>query len=196
MYVCIQGSHQGQLLWLEELRMRTIMATAFENISLRGRMAYVIMCAERYALTKKPNAEWRPVFKDLWSITEDIMWDDWSDRVMDLLPEFIYELEAYDPDEFSWLDKEDFVQLKELYDGMGDAWATIIRNLVDMEEIYAYTSIPGTGSESIALAEEAIKLVRDCGIDAPDVDQVAFSSFGENNGRGDPFDAKPLSLIL
>lgn len=172
------------------------MKNAFENISLRGRMAYVIMCAERYALAKKPNAEWQPVFKDFWSITKDIMWDDWSDRVIDLLPEYIYELEAYDPDEFSWLDEEGFKQLKKLYDDMGDAWSAILRNLVDMEEIYAYTSIPGTGSESIALAEEAIELVRSCGVDLPDVEQVAFSSFDDNGGRGNPFDAKPLSLIL
>lgn len=172
------------------------MTNAFENISLRGRMAYVIMCAERYALAKKPGVEWQLVFKDLWSIAEDIMWDDWSDRVMDLLPEYIYELETYDPNEFSWLDEEGFMQLKKLYEGMGDAWAVILRNLVDMEEIYAYTSIPGTGSESIALAEEAIQLVRDAGIDIPDIDRVAFSSFSENGGRGIPFDAKPLSMIL
>lgn len=172
------------------------MTIAFENISLRGRMAYVIMCAERYALTKKPDAEWRPVFKDLWSITEDIMWDDWSDRVMDLLPEYIYGLEAYDPNEFSWLDEKGFMQLKRLYENMGDAWAVILRNLVDMEEIYAYTSIPGTGSESIALAEEVIELVCSCSVEAPDVNRVAFSSFAENSGRGNPFDAKPLSLIL
>ncbi len=172
------------------------MANAFENISLRGRMAFVIMCAERYALAKNPRAEWRPVFKDLWSITEDIMWDDWSDRVMDLLPECMYELEAYDPDEFSWLDEGGFTQLKNLYDGMGDAWAVILRNLVDMEEIYAYTSIPGTGFASIALVDEVIELVRNCGIDVPDVDQVAFTSFDDNGGRGNPFDAKPLSLIL
>lgn len=196
MYACIQRPYQRQLFWLEELRTRAIMTNSFENISLRGRMAYVIMCAERYALAKKPNAEWQPVFKDLWSITEDIMWDDWSDRVMDLLPEYIYELEAYDPDEFSWLDEEGFKQLKKLYDDMGDAWSAILRNLVDMEEIYAYTSIPGTGSESIALAEEAIKLVRNCGIDVPDVEQVAFTSFDDNGGRGNPFDAKSLSLIL
>lgn len=172
------------------------MTNAFETISLRGRMAYVIMCAERYALAKKPSAEWRPVFKDLWSITEDIMWDDWSDRVMDLLPEYIYELNAYDPDEFSWLDENGFKQLKELYAGMGDDWARILRNLVDMEEIYAYTSIPGTGSESIALAEEVVELVRNSGVGIPDVNQVAFSSFADNGGRGNPFDAKPLSLIL
>lgn len=68
--------------------MMAVMTNSFEAISLRGRMAYVIMCAERYALAKKPNVEWRPVFKDLWSIAEDVMWDDWSDRVMDLLPEW------------------------------------------------------------------------------------------------------------
>lgn len=65
-----------------------------------------------------------------------------------------------------------------------------------MEEIYAYTSIPGIGSESIVLVEEVVELLRICGIDAPNAYQVAFSSFHGNGGRGNPFDAKPLSLIL
>lgn len=172
------------------------MKNAFGDISLRGRMAYVIMCAERYALAKKPDAEWHLVFENLWSIADDIMWDDWSDRVIDLLPEYIYELDAYNPDEFSWLDEDSFTLLKQLYTGMGETWATILKNLVDMEEIYAYTSIPGTGFESIALAEEVIQLMDKEGIPLPAISQVAFSSFSENGGRGNPFDAKPLSLIL
>lgn len=176
--------------------MMAVVVNSFEDISLRGRMAYVIMCAERYALAKKPNAEWRPVFKDLWSIAEDVMWDDWSDRVMDLLPECIYKIDAYDPDEFSWLDEDGFKQLKKLYADMGDDWAHILRNLIDMEEVYAYASIPGAGSESIMLVEEVVELMRNCGIDVPDADQVSFSSFDDNDGRGKPFDAKRLSLVL
>lgn len=172
------------------------MNNSFEHISLRGRMAYVILCAERYALAKKPEADWRPVFRDLWGIAEDILWDEWSDRVIDLLPEYIYELDSYDSDEFTWLDENGFAQLKELYDGMGDPWAIILRNLVDMEEAYAYTTIPGTGTESIALVEEVVELMGEEGIQAPDVEVVAFTKFSENNGRGNPFDAKALSSIL
>lgn len=173
-----------------------VMANAFENVSLRGRMAYVIMCAERYALAKKPDAEWRSVFEDFWGIVGNVVWDDWSDRVTDLLPEYIYGLDVYDPDEFSWLDEEGFVQLKELYADMGDTWALILGNLVDMEEIYAYTSIPGVGFESISLVEEVIDRMHEEGIAVPDVERVSFTSFADNGGRGNPFDAKPLSLIL
>ena len=79
---------------------------------------------------------------------------------------------------------------------MRDDWAYILRNLVDMEEYYAYTSIPGTGSASIAFVEEVVELMRSSGIEVPDVDQVAFSRFEENDGRGNPFDTRRLSLIL
>lgn len=65
----------------------------FTNVSLRGRICYGIMCAERYALNKFPNRDWDFVFSEFWKIQDDILWDEWSDRVIDLLPEYINELD-------------------------------------------------------------------------------------------------------
>lgn len=168
----------------------------FSNVSLRGRISYGIMCAERYALNKFPNREWGFVFSEFWKIQDDILWDEWSDRVIDLLPEYIYELDHYDGDEFSWLDENGFNRLKSLYDGMSEQWAQILRDIVDMEEVYAYSSIPGTGKESIRLLNKVIDVLEGEGIGLPGPQSVAFSTFDQFNGRGDSFSGRNLSLIV
>ena len=167
-----------------------------EEISLRGRIAFAIMCAERYVLAKKPGADWSFVFSELWRIADDIHWDDWSDRVIDLLPEYIYELDCYNPDEFSWIDEKGFTTLKELYAGFGEDWANLLQDIVDMEEAYAYTSIPGVGQESISSLEDVLSILAKADVAAPPLESVAFSRFPERGGRGNPFDKLELSIIL
>lgn len=172
------------------------MEANFEDISLRGRIAYGIMCAENYALVKHPERDWKPVFTELWRISDDIMWDDWADRVADLLPEYIHEGDSYDEDEFSWIDEAGFEKLKALYAGMSEGWSTIIRDIFDMEEEYAYSSIPGKGTASIRMLEEIIGTLRSEGVELPDAKKVAFSRFEEDDGWGKPFDCTGLSKIL
>ena len=172
------------------------MDKAIEDISLRGRMAFAIMCAERYALSKKPEGDWEFVFSEFWRIADDIYWDDWADRVIDLLPEYIYELDCYDADEFSWLDEKGFDILKGLYSEMGDDWALLLQDIVDMEEAYAYTSIPGTGQESIKSVDNILGILEKNSLEPPSLDKVKFSSFSERDGRGEPFDKFQLSIIL
>ena len=172
------------------------MEANFEDISLRGRIAYGIMCAENYALAKHPERDWKPVFTELWRISDDIMWDDWADRVADLLPEYIHEGDSYDEDEFSWIDEAGFEKLKALYAGMSEGWSTIIRDIFDMEEEYAYSSIPGKGTASIRMLEEIIGTLRSEGVELPDAKKVAFSRFEEYDGWGKPFDCTGLSKIL
>ena len=53
----------------------------FENISIRGRIAYGIMCAENIALASFPERNWHPVFERLWSIMDgDVYWDEWASK--------------------------------------------------------------------------------------------------------------------
>lgn len=172
------------------------MEANFEDISLRGRIAYGIMCAENYVLAIHPERDWKSVFAELWRITGEVMWDDWADRVADLLLEYVHEGDSYDKDEFSWIGKEGFEELKTLYEDMPEGWSTIVRDIFDMEEEYAYTSIPGRGSESIGMLEEIMAILKAECVELPDPKSVAFSRFDERRGRDNYFDGTPLSRIL
>lgn len=79
---------------------------------------------------------------------------------------------------------------------MPEPWAQMLRNIIDMEEIYAYSSIPGTGKESIGLLNKVIEVLESENIELPEPRTVAFSSFSEFNGRGESFSGKNLSLVV
>lgn len=130
------------------------MVVDFAGISLRGRIAYGIMGAENYALAKHSERDWEPVFAKLWWISEDIMWDGWAERVADLSPGYIHEGDSHDDDSFWWIAEKRFEKLKVLYAGMPKRWSTIIRDIFDMEEEYAYSSIPGKEAASIRMLKE------------------------------------------
>ena len=65
-----------------------------------------------------------------------------------------------------------------------------------MEEAYAYTSIPGTGQESIKSVDNILGILEKNSLEPPSLDKVKFSSFSERDGRGEPFDKFQLSIIL
>ena len=66
----------------------------------------------------------------------------------------------------------------------------------EIATIYAYTSIPGKGQESIKLVEKAITILKTNNIQPPDINEIEFCSFSEKNGWGEQFDGSKLSNIL
>ena len=56
----------------------------FENISVTGRIAYGIMCAEEYLVYKYPDKDWVVVFKAFWEITNLELWDEWIDKTVEI----------------------------------------------------------------------------------------------------------------
>lgn len=96
----------------------------FKMISIRGRIAYGIMCAESYALSKHPERDWRPLFRVLWGISQDdVYWDEWASDVIDRLPEVV---NSEDPRDYEELDPEMLAQFRKLYEGMPDAFSRIL----------------------------------------------------------------------
>ena len=168
----------------------------FKDISLRGRIAYGTMCAENYALKHHPERDWTFVFERLWSIAGDIFWDTWSSDVIDILPEYVSDNIAYDPDDYDNLSEAEHERLCAVYRGMPGSWATIMREIVDMEQVYAYTSIPGCGQESLESLRHIVSILSGEGVELPDPQTVSFSSFSERKGRGEPFDPHGLSRVI
>ena len=140
----------------------------FNNISMIGRFAYAVMCAEKYALAKYPEKDWRPLFSWMWQGTSDYF-DEWYYRFMEILPEYLYEFNSYKDADFEYLSEEDYNYYSEF--------------LKDIDE----------NMETLLVIPTKIS---DSDIDLPEIKDVAFSSFEEKNGWGEPFDGTKLSIIL
>ncbi len=87
----------------------------FENISVTGRIAYGIMCAEEYLVYKYPDKDWIVVFKDFWEITNLELWDEWIDKTVEIIPEYLFEFNSYISSCFEYLTESKYNKLKKVY---------------------------------------------------------------------------------
>lgn len=168
---------------------------SFNKISMIGRFAYAVMCAERYALAKYPEKDWRPLFSWMWQGTSDYF-DEWYYRFMEILPEYLYEFNSYKDADFEYLSEDDYNYYSEFLKDIDENMETLLVIPTKISMVYSYTSIPGKGKECSDLVKQAIKILEDNDIDLPEIKDVAFSSFEEKNGWGEPFDGTKLSSIL
>lgn len=171
----------------------------FKDISLRGRVAYAILCAEKYFTTVYPNKNWKIIFEICWHFTDGSMYlDTWADSMCDILPECLLEFDGYNrPDgPYEYITEEQYNTIKNLYAGINDDVNTILNAIRDMEEEYAYTVIEGYGKGSIDILSSIVKMLEDKKIELPDPQLVAFSKFNERKGWGEPFDGTKLSIVL
>ena len=168
----------------------------FNNISMNGRLAYQLMCVERYLLKKYPNNDFRPIFELFWQATNGMFWDTFSDYVMDLEPSNMLEFNTYEEQEWLRLSKDEYDKLLPCIKGLGTDIDDLFETLKDQTFIYAYTVVPKNTSESINIIFDTIEFLKNENIDLPDIKQVEFSTIDQRNGWGNHFDGTKLSIIL
>lgn len=167
----------------------------FSNVSMVGRFAYSVMCAERYALEKYPAKDWKPLFTWMWKGTSDYF-DEWYYRFIEILPEYLYEFDSFEEADFEYLTKEQYTFYSGFMKDLDDNMVALLTVPAELSMVYAYSTIPGNGKESLDLLNKAIKILNTEHIELPDPQQISFSSFSVKNGWGEPFDGSALSIVL
>lgn len=191
-----------KLFWLEWRKIG--MKNKLENISLNGRLAYLIMCCESYLKSKHSDRDWTFVSKTMWEVTNSEYWNLWTDKYVGFIPSVLYEYPEYDKEDLEeCFTEEEYALLKSLYTGLtegkendpNDEFAQIIRKPFDFCMAYEGTDI-GDGKSGYLLIEEAEKILSDNEIPLPDYHKVEFSPFSEFDGWGKEFDGTHLSIVL
>lgn len=94
------------------------MDSRFSNISMNGRMAYVIMCVELYLKNTYPEKDWNLLSEAMWKAT-NMNWGDWSDFYFGFIPDVIFQYSSYDSNELSSsYSEEGYNRLLSLYSGL------------------------------------------------------------------------------
>ncbi len=172
-------------------------------ISMNGRMAYGIKCVEKFLLTVYPDKNWAILSEKMWPVT-NMPWDEWSEAFMEVIPQYLFEFDNYSDSGFEFISEDEYDSFVKLYSGVSDGSKEddtdpvnfLLHSLFRIEEVYAYTTIPGKGEECLDIIEEIVAILKGASIEVPDVNDFAFSSFDEKDGWGEFFDGKRLSLIL
>ena len=92
------------------------------KVSMNGRMAYAIMCVEKYLLVKYPDKDWEKLAQLMWEAT-NTYWDAWDNKYIEIVPEYLFEFSNYDDSEFEELSKSDY-----------DFYADLFRDITDGNE--------------------------------------------------------------
>ena len=167
----------------------------FCDISMNGRMAYLILCVESYIKTKYPSKDWTVLSKWMWKSTSEY-WDEWDDKFMEIIPEFLFEFDSYEESDFENLTKEEYDYFTDLFKDLPEDFNSLLLKLHEMNSIYCYEPIPGQGEGASKLIIESCAILKKYNIPLPAISTVAFSSFSEKNGWGENFDGTKLSIIL
>ena len=167
----------------------------FENISMKGRMAYIILCVETYLLAKFPEEDWSTLSQWMWSVTSSY-WDNWGYKFIEIIPEYLFEFPSYEESDFEQLTNEEYDFFTKLLKNKPAELNQLLLKAHDLEEVYCYTRIPKHGQEAIDIVLEVCSILEKNKIPLPDIQLVQFSSFSEKDGWGERFDGTKLSLIL
>lgn len=168
----------------------------FNNISMNGRIAYQLMCVERYFTNKYPEKDFTKLFELLWPVTNGMYWDKFSGYITELEPSYMLEFNSYEENEWGDITKEQYEVLKPIISGLDETDEAILETLKEQAEVYAYTVVPENTKESIDIIFETIEFLKNESIKLPELSDVSFSTINQFNGWGNPFDGTKLSIVL
>ena len=167
----------------------------FDNISMNGRMAYAILCIEKFLITKYPKEDWTELSKIMWGATS-MYWDEWDDKFIEIIPQFLFEFKTYEEAAFEVITEEEYNSFVALLKDKPAIINQLLMKLQELHEVYCYSYIPGTGKDASNIVLDVCAILEQAGIALPDINAVTFSRFSEKDGWGNDFAGEPLSLVL
>ncbi len=111
----------------------------FYDISIRGRIAYVILCFENYVKVKYPDIDMHPVLKMMWSVVDSSDYiDNSAYRYLEIVPECLFEKDYYSTDVFEKLTEDEYNKFTKILNGDDSDLNTIMMSVYDIAMEYAY----------------------------------------------------------
>ncbi len=172
------------------------MKTKIKKLSIRGRVAYVIMCFEKYVTLKYPATDWTRVDDMMWKICDGSDYiDNSAYKYMEIIPEFLYEFDDYVKADFDYLSEDDFNYFRTVIPKDDKSLNTIMHNVYYITMEYAYTGIPKEAPKTLPYIDEVNEIMESNGIELPNIDLLK-DLVDEEHWWGDVFDGRYLSIIL
>ena len=169
----------------------------FYNISVLGRVAYAIMCFERYVTSKYPNTDFRAAAEMMWSIVDGSNYlDESSYRYIEIVPECLFEADSYNNSDFEYLTEAEYDNFTSMLNSNDKNLNTLMQSIYDSAMSYAYR-VPEPGApKNIPILKEIDTILSRNGIDLPDKSVLSKYTPTDSDGLGDYFDGRYLSIIL
>ncbi len=161
-----------------------------QDISIRGKMAFMVKCFENYASSKYPKLNWQQLFAYLRKVTS-VEWidDDWWYPLGEFLPEFIMGTDGYDKEQYEYLSENDYIYYRNLFSKVKRDIVKLLSNIYDLLPIYLYGDIDDHGEEMNKVMCRIINdMTKSKTFVLPDINNYKFSMWKEQDGWGNRFD--------
>lgn len=169
----------------------------FFSISIRGMVAYCVLCLESYVLETYADRDFAPVLRLAWNIVGPEGYiDQNADRYMEAIPEYLFEFDDYELAEFEHLTKTEFDGLRRLLNPDDSTLDLVMHRIYDVAMCYAYTAVAAPPREAVGLVFDVVSALRGCGTPLPSFDLVRGFSFDEFDGWGVHITPEALSQVL
>lgn len=170
---------------------------SLKNVSVLGRVAYAIMCFEKYAVTVYPMVDFSSVVEVMWSIIDGSNYlDESAYRYIEIVPECLFEFKSYEESDFEYLTKEEYISFTHILNETDQDLNVLMKNIYDIAMAYSYTTVEIGAPDTIPPVERTIEILSSHGIALPDMGAVAKNTPTSSDGLGDYFNGRYLSIIL
>lgn len=170
---------------------------SFNDISIRGRIAFCIMAVENYTSFTYPDVDFSAISKLMWNIVGDTDFiDNSAYRYMEIIPEYLYEFDSFADSDFEYISESEYEAYKRILPKSDEALNQIMHRIYDIAMEYAYEAIPVPGKKTIDYLFDVIKTLEERCIPIPDISSVSSSTFDQHDGWGDFISYKGLSRYL
>lgn len=172
------------------------MDNRIKNLSIRGRIVYLIMCFEKYVLAQYPERNWRDVSELMWKICDNSDYiDNNAYRYMEIIPEYLYEFDNYKDAEFDYLSEEDYKKFISIIPADDADLEILMHNIYNVAMEYAYTGIPDNAPDTIPYIQKVESVMNNLNIELPDLSLIDNLT-DPKHWWGKAFDGRYLSSIL
>ena len=173
--------------------------TVYDNLSLRGRVAYAIMCFERYAVQKYPDKDMSEVAELMWKIIDDSDYiDNSAYHYLEIIPEYLFEAEDFISSQFDYLTEQEYNHFKALLPKPEDDTDldTIMHKIYEIAMEYAYTVVELDRPETAEYLQEVSNILKKNSIELPNIADIPKYEWDDTHGWGQCFNGRHLSIIL
>ncbi len=166
----------------------------FKEISIRGRMAYLIRIFENLLIFYNCCKEdWYGIVEKLWQYMNIEYLDDWMYEFSEYLPECILE---DDIDAFEYLEEKEIKRLKLLYKSNPDEINQMLNIIFELGTMEIYGKLVNNSPNTLIKLQEGINIALNKKIELPDKSEFEKYRYSERDGWGDRFDGRELSVFL
>lgn len=160
------------------------MKELIEKMSLRARVAFIILCIENALKKDNSLAKWTKILKIFWSQTKMQFVDEWLYEVSKIMPESILEDQYKENNTISF---KDYLEINEIYKHTPKHLFDLMELAFECGSVDLYSEIENGSDKTIQSVLKCIEIMKSNQIELPNLELFKNFTITENHGWGRTF---------